>query len=136
MLDQDIVINGVSINKLFEDKKAIQQEAANIIATKIAEATNLVCKLQEVEDAAEVEPLIKAATEALNIVSIVSGVSGVQFYLPYWSEYGDNDYVLSRQLEESENEILQECTLDALSELVSLVSDMEYDSKNWNMSNC
>jgi len=137
MLDQDIEINGVSINKLLNDREAITQEASKIISDNIEKATKLVQILLQAEEDGVVDPLAKEAFTALDIASSVSAASGVHYYIPFSDDYGGND-AISDMLEDTGNEILRAAwnTSDYLRKLLGLAYDMEADSKLWNSSNC
>jgi hypothetical protein len=139
MLDQDIVINGVSVNKLAEDKRAIREGATKLIADNIAEVQTLVKAMVLLKDAAPIENMASKALALLDAAATVSSVSGVQYYLPYYDNWNDDD-VISELLENSENKVIQELigwqSSSDVKSLRRLAESMENESKNWNTSNC
>lgn len=137
---EDIIINGINLNDLQKQKIAILQEASVVIAENIDLAKSLTKQLVEHTDKVEMRQIAAKALHALEKASFISDVSGVQFDLPYTSSYSgyyDKD-TLSAMLENSKNEVLNE--LFAQSEevraLLSLVEEMEYQSKYWDSSIC
>lgn len=135
-MEQDIVINGISIHQLRTQRVAIREGASKIIAENVDLAQILTQKIVESENKEEIENLAKEAYEALNTANIVSDVSGVSFYLPYYEDYGDeNDKICSNMLENSENEVLV-ANFDAVRDLCHLFYTMESQSRDWHASTC
>jgi hypothetical protein len=137
LAEKDIIINGVSVNELKKQRAAIREGAAKLIAENIETAKSLTRKIIESEDKQEIEQLAKEAYEALDTANVLSGASGVNFYLPFYEEYRDEDEIFSHMLEGSENELLDEAVWDgALGDLYSLFEDMESQSRDWHSSRC
>ena len=135
-MKQDIIINGVSVNELKKQRLAIREGASAIIAENLNVAKSLTQKLIESQDKEEIKALAEKAFDALETVNVVSGVSGITYFLPFYEEYGDNDEILSRKLENSNNQVLEEVWEDGVNKLYSLFEDMESTSRDWNSSNC
>jgi fibronectin type 3 domain-containing protein len=132
---EDIIINGISVNNLKAQRDAIRQGASKIIAENVELAKTLTRKIVEAEDKEEVDNLAKEAYEALDTANLLSGVSGVSYYLPYYEEYGDdNDNICSSLLENSENELLHKN--DEVNKLCRLFYTMESQSRDWHASTC
>jgi hypothetical protein len=135
-MEKDIVINGISINELRNQRVAIREGASKLIAENVDLAQILTKKIVESKNSKEIEDLAEEAYEALNTANIVSDISGVNFYLPYYEDYGDeNDKICSHILEESDNEVLNECR-SSIRKLCSLFYTMESQSRDWHASTC
>lgn len=132
----DITLNGVSINDLKKQKKAIQKDASKFIADNTEQVKELVAKIMQTEDSGEIKKLSKAACEILDNINVVSDVSGVEYYFDYSDEYGScsDDDILSSQL----NNKIEELDIDEkhVSILISQLEDMEYNVQKWNTSTC
>lgn len=135
----DIVLNGVSITELKKQRALIQKDASAFIAQGLKDVAVL---MQSIKEAVEVpkdevideEGIDAAAAQAKQIlenIQIVSGVSGVTYYLPFYEEYGYND-------EKPYSSILDNADLssDQIDALYGLLEDMESDSRNWHSSQC
>lgn len=135
---EDIIINGVSVNSLKQQREAIREGASKIIAENIEKATALTRELLECEDYAEVERLAALAYQTLDTVQVVSGVSGVTFFLPYYEEYGDNDGIITSLIDNTENEAVMDnlAARGAVRKLYSLLGSMETQSRDWHSSTC
>lgn len=135
----DIVLNGVNINELKKQKQAIQKDASLFISSGVKQVRELIEYIVENPQAEDVDAKAEAATEVLENIKVVSGVSGVEYMLPYSNEYGDyyDEKPFYDQLEEVEE-------LDSGSyknktpvyDLMNLLEDMQYNVKQWNTSNC
>lgn len=134
-MEQDIVINGVSVNELKKQRVAIREGASQIISENINIAKTLTQQLVESEDPKVVERLAQEAYTALDTANVVSGVSGVTFYLPFYEEYRDEE-TFSSMLEETENEVVSENWDGAVSKLYNLFEEMESQSRDWHSSRC
>lgn len=134
-MEQDIVINGVSVNELKKQRAAIREGASKIISENIDLAKTLTQQLVESEDPKVIERLAQEAYTALDTANVVSGVSGVSFYLPFYEEYRDEE-TYSSMLEESENELVSENWDGAVSKLYNLYEEMESQSRDWHSSRC
>jgi hypothetical protein len=131
---KDIVINGVSIEELKKQRAAIKKDASKIIAENIEAGTKLVEQILATEDQEEADRLAKTAYEHFDTANIVAGVSGVEFFLPFYEEYGryDSDEILSQRLE---GELEFDFTV-ALDQLYNILESMEGDSRDWHSSRC
>jgi hypothetical protein len=145
-MTKDIIINGVSIEELKKQRAAIQQGASKIISESIDAATEIVGQIMKSESKSEAEQLAQEALEHLETAEVVSRVSGVEFFLPFYEEYGRYDHteILScildqEHLEEDEiNENVEFSWQDknALYALYQKLGSMESDSRAWHSSMC
>lgn len=142
---EDIVIAGISINQLKEQKKAIQQGAAKVIADAIEQGTATVEKLLQAESKEEADTLAAEALALFETAEVVAGVSGVTFEIPYYEEYGRYEYneCLSTRLAQEDDDQEPNPYIDfrygdgsKLQKLCSLLGNMESDSRGWNSSVC
>lgn len=135
MEQKDIIINGVSINELKKQREAIRQGAAQVISDNIDLAKTLTQQLVEAKDMTEIDNLAQQAYDALETASVVSGVSGISFYLPFYEEYRDEDEdILSSVLDENDNELLSDS--QKVQKLSSMFYTMERQSRDWHSSRC
>lgn len=132
----DIVLAGVSIAELKKQKQAIQKDAVKFLSDGVEKVKALVNEIVELDAETEQEAIDAKAREAADIlenVQIVSGVSGVEYYLPHTDEWGyngsDDDPMYSK---------LEDAELDSndVDSLMSLLEDMEYEVRKWNTSTC
>lgn len=138
----EITLGGYTLDELKKMKAAVSKDAQAFIATKMQEATNYFEQLREligepegedeVEATEEMQGLAKLANESFKQVKLVSGISGVTFYLDYHEDWGSTGDVLSSVLEDAG--LSWRC--GALSDLFSTLENMEYDSRNWHSSSC
>lgn len=135
-MKKDIIINGISVQELKKQRSAIRQGASAVIAENLNLAKSLTAKILTSQDKEEIKQLAEEAYDSLETVDVVSGVSGVTYFLPFYEEYGDNDEVYTRQLERSDNEVLQEVWSESIQKLFNLFESMESTSREWNSSNC
>jgi hypothetical protein len=145
-MSKDIIINGVSIEELKKQRAAIRQDASKIIAENIEAATKLVHEIMKAESKEEALKLAEEAYEYLDTAQVVSGVSGVTFFLPFYEEYGryESGEILSSILDQEhldEDEINENIEFNwrdknALWQLHSKLSDMESNSRAWHSSMC
>jgi hypothetical protein len=133
-MTKDIIINGVSIEELKAQRKAIQKDASKIIAENIKAGTEIVEKILVSSDAGEIESLAKEAHEHFDNAYVVAGVSGVTFFLPFYEEYGryDSDDILSQRLE---GQVGGDWGY-AMDQLYGILESMESDSRAWHSSMC
>lgn len=136
-MKQDIIINGVSVTELKKQRAAIREGASKLIAENIDLAKSLTQKLLESENREELQQLAGEAYEALDNAQVVSGVSGVTFFLPFYEEGGySSDEIFSSILENSENDLIHDNWDGSLSSLYDLFYDMEVQSRGWHSSRC
>jgi hypothetical protein len=144
---KDIIINGVSIEELKKQRKAIQQGASKIISDSIEAATKLVHEIMKAESKEDALKLAEEAYEHLDTAEIVSGVSGVQFYLPFHEEYGRHEHdeilssILSQDYVDDEEDVNENASFswqdkNALYKLYNKLENMESDSLAWHSSMC
>lgn len=138
MSKEDIVINGVSLNELKRQRDSIRPGASALISEKIELAKSLTQTLVKSTNTEEIEQLAAQAYEALDSAKLVSGISGVNFYLPFYDS--QNDYTegetFSSMLEESDNEVLTENFKGGVKKLYNLFYEMESQSADWHASRC
>lgn len=137
---EEIIINEINLKELSNQIKSIRKESSRLIAENIALAQELSKIIVTSTSKEEIEENAKKAYAALEKANFISGVSGVECNMPYNSSYSGyhDENTLSAMLENSENEILNEVFENNkdLEKLLSLASDMEYQSKQWNSSVC
>lgn len=136
----EIIIDGISINELRKTKQALQKGASKFIAESIAAATEIV--KERLVNAASFGEAEQAAQEALALMEnaqLVSGVSGVTFFLPYYEEYGghEEENILSMVIENADHDTIGSYYGGGtLSQLHSLLGSMEQTSLDWHSSTC
>jgi hypothetical protein len=131
---KDITINGYSIAELKAQRTEIQQGASKFIAEEIAKATALVKEvIDNAGDYAVANQKAAEAGEILEAIELVASVSGVQYYLPYNEPY-DGGNALSNDIENVEDADYDVYSNDAVSQLHSLLQEMEGNSYLWNSS--
>lgn len=137
---EDIVINGINLNDLKNQINSIRQESSRLISENIQTAQELTKQLVKSENKEEIEVLAKQAYTALSKANFISGVSGVEFNMPYNSSYNGeyDDDTLSAMLEDTENEVLRPLVRENndLRQLLDLSYSMEYQTQAWNASFC
>lgn len=149
MEQNDIIIAEVNVtnmyNELVENRNKIREGAAKIISDNIDLAKDLTKTLIASKDVEEIKNLSIQAQDALKIVKMVSYASGVEYYLPYSTNYDDSSDIMSYILqdgyydedegEEHEyNELLK--GLPEVRSLTSLFRNLEQQSGQWNTSFC
>lgn len=136
----DIVIEGISINELKKTKAALKQGASKFIAESISKVREIVKeRLVTATNYSEGEAAAKEALTLLENAQLVSGVSGVSFFLPYYREYGSygDDDILSLVIDNADHDVLGECYgATTLGRLYSLLGDMEASTRDWHSSSC
>lgn len=132
----DIIINGINLSDLQEQKKSIRQGASSLISNHVAKAKNYCRQILESEDAEEIKQLAEDAYESLDTANYISDVSEVTFNLPFHEDYEQNTEAFSYMLENSENQVLKDNWKGAVGNLYSLLEDMEYKSHGWHSSSC
>ena len=136
----DIIIDGVSINELRKAKDALLQGANKFIAESIAKAQEIVKeRLVVAASYGEAEAAAQEALTLLENAQLVSGTSGVVFYLPFYEEYGqyDSNDILSQIIENADHDVIGKYYGGStLSKLHSLLEDMESTARDWHSSRC
>lgn len=138
-MTQDIIIGGVSINELKRQRDAMQKDANKFVAESITSAQALVKQILEADadtDPSLIDGWATEANELLKNAALVSGVTGVTYYLDYYEGYGGCDDVLSQELENSENENVDPYGNGPVGALFDTLSDMEGTSRDWHSSTC
>lgn len=136
----DIIIDGINISDLRKTKEALQKGASKFIAESIAAATEIVKeRLVTAASYGEAEAAAQEALALLENAQLVSGVSGVSFFLPYYEEYGghDEDEILSTIIENADHDTIGKYYGGGtLSDLHDLLGNMESTSRDWHSSTC
>jgi hypothetical protein len=145
---EEIIIGGYTIEELKKVQKAVQKDASKHMADFQSKAETamheIIAHAKSVEDSddedaqidsALVESLAKVADESLRMVELIAGISGVEYYLLYSEDWGDNGDVWSNLLEEAGVENEYDSTT-SLGKLFGILEDMEYQSRNWHSSSC
>lgn len=149
---EEIIIGGYKLEELKKVQAAVKKDASEIISEAIDKATNALDEILSMEGdvsgedldpeyegyaealatvteaRAKVAELSTVAEEALKLAKLVSDISGVEYYLPYSCDYSRDGYYY--KLESSE--ICEEIS----DELMGTLEDMEWESRQWNQSNC
>lgn len=148
-MKENIIIDGVNVTELYNDivtkRSKIRQGASALISTNLEKAQSLVKVLVKSKDAEEIQKLAVEAYSALESVKIISEASGVEYYLPYSSNYDSHSDIMSHVLdgdyygydddeEEEYNELLDK--IPEIRELTNLFYSMERQSGQWNTSWC
>lgn len=139
-MTQELKIGGYTIAELTKLQNAIKQDASAVIADAVSDASDKVSQIlalasdggdEDTEvDIQEVDKLGASAAESLKLAKLISGISGVEYYLPYNEEYCDNDETMHPKLEE----IYGSVESNGVDELMSILEDMEHQSYLWNSS--
>ncbi|MGZ8887958.1 MAG: hypothetical protein ACXW1D_00200 [Halobacteriota archaeon] len=155
---EEITIGGFTIEQLKKMQAAVRKDAHEVISNAISVAMAAMdCALElgetkaELEEALdpelegyagtqvnlvsvteEIQKLAKLAKENLGLADLVAGVSGVKYYLPYSSEYDNDGYCYKFEC----SDLYDYINKDNVSELVGVLEDMEYQSRQWNQSTC
>ena len=138
----DIIIDGISINELKKTKAALQQGASKFISDSISQVQEIVKeRLVTATNYGEAEAAAKEALALLENAQLVSGVSGVSFFLPYYEEYGSygDDDILSRMIDNIDRDItgaFYGASKGTVAKLYSLLEDMESTTRDWHSSTC
>lgn len=140
---KDVVVNGISMLELKKQKEALQKGASAFIATAVKEALEMFNTLEQMsaDEVDEAKALVVQIKDKLEQAQLVSGASGVAYYLPFHEEWGYDEKPLSARIDDAGEEN-EDGALTALSDseeisaLYGLLEDMEYDSKQWNSSSC
>lgn len=147
-MKQDIVLNGVSINELLDAKQKIQKDAAKLIADSIDNAKRLVDNIFVCQDEDKIQSCAEEALEHLEVADIVSGVSGVTYFLQWDQEYAEEEayttkfdeieYTCEEGIEEEHKVLYNLLTSDnkKLKNLYNKLCQMENQSYGWHNSNC
>lgn len=132
-MTKDIVINGISINTLAEQRKALQQGASKFLSDTIDQVKALVNRIIN-EEGADVDALAADALELLKAAKLVSNVSGVEYFLEYNEPY-DGGNALSDELEGWADESGESIYGSGfIAKLYDQLQSMENDSYLWNSS--
>lgn len=132
----EIILGGVKLNEVKALKQAMQKDAVAFVSNGIEQGTALINQalesFEEFDDEALITTLLKQAEELFDNVSLVAGVTGVSYRMPYYEEYGhyDSDEVLSHMLENSSID------WDLTRALCSTLGSMEEQCKSWYSSTC
>ena len=144
-MKEEIVLGGIKLSELASMKAAMLKDSVKFVADSIEKATlNLIKILKIAEDYGDSEEfcdmesaksaisiLAEETNELLKNVSLVSDVTGVTYYLPYYEEYSD-DSTFSSQLESLYGEFFTE----SVRALYATLETMESNSRDWHSSTC
>lgn len=135
----EILINGVSLAELKKQQQAIKKDASKFISDNIDKVQQLVDTIVNSDDV-DHEVLAKEALEILENVQLVSNVSGVEYNIPYNSEWDRDSDTMSTKISEAETED-GERKFDYygsgwIADLYGALEDMEYTVEKWNRSYC
>lgn len=144
---KNIIVGGYTIEQLKEIKDKVQPEAAALIDKHLQEAMEKFKDFKQSETKEYANMMAENIYNHLDIVNILAGISGIDYYIPYCSEYGEcEENVITMFLdnweEYIENEDITEevfkwdCKDSPIKKLYYLASDMENNSKMWNSSWC
>lgn len=154
MMQNEIIIDGINVNELhselIEKRHKMREGASKIMAENLELAKSLTKQLLLSKDVEEIKKMAIEAHGALEIVEMVSYVSGVHYYLPYSSNYDDSSDIMSHVLDEDYYDYYEEDEEDEdeprynkllndvpeVRKLTSLFRDLEYQSGKWNTSFC
>ena len=141
-MKEEIVLGGIKLSELANMKAAMLKDSVKFVADGIEKATLNLNKILAIgngdsEEFYDMESaksfisiLAEETNELLKNVSLVSDVTGVTYYLPYYEEYGD-DIPFSDQLDD-----LYEFGSSSASALHATLETMESNSKHWHSSTC
>lgn len=134
----NVTLNGVALDLLEAQMEIVRRDASTVMADGIQRVKDIITGITEADEGHDPANDVATAVEVLDLVQRVARISGVEYNLPYSNEYGDyyNDTPLSQVL----NDLAEErgiSTYDSvLAELCGTLEDMEYQSRQWNSSNC
>jgi hypothetical protein len=139
-----IVIGGYTLEELKKVQEAVRKDANKIIAEAIKTATGNMDELlafssDDEEPYTEEEKSIiiakaKEAAEALTLADIVSGISGVSYYLTYNTDWSSDGYFYQFESCDNGQELFE--LIDDNSTMFGKLEEMEYKSRNWHQSTC
>lgn len=137
-----ITFGGYTLKEIRTMQSAVHKDAVVFVSDGLDEALTLLGDIVEMagEDAVEVldaegvelaQSKIDEATKLLKAVNTVATISGVTYYLPFYSSYGDyyDERPWSGQIEDLQS------SLEAYG-LYSVLENMESSSREWNESRC
>lgn len=139
-MNKEILIGGYTVAELTKLQKAVQKDASKIIAEAVALAEGAVSAIidtaQGYVDSKEEMPdtvirdFAKIAEENLSLAELISGISGVEYYLSWDEEYREQDDTMSTRI----NAIFDEDYPEVLEGVMSKLENMEHQSYLWNSS--
>jgi hypothetical protein len=135
----EMLIGGYTLDELKKVQTAVRKDASAVISDAIDKATKAleeILKYEDIDDDIDMNELqteinffAKMAEENLKLAKVVSDISGVEYYLPYSSDYGSDGFYYRLESTDLYN-------IDSVSDAMSVLEDMEYQSRQWNQSNC
>lgn len=140
-----IIIGGYTLEELKKVQEAVRKDAYKIIAEAIKTATDNMDELLTFSKEDDEEPYTeeeksiiiakaKEAGEALALADLVSGISGVSYYLPYNTDWSSDGYFYQFESCDNGEELFE--LIDGNSNMFGKLEDMEYQSRVWNQSTC
>lgn len=137
--------NTTTLGELTEYLEPVRRHAQAILGKVNSRLENLLANLRNAfEDMLPAETVAQVAQEIedyCDTVKALSKVLGMEFYIPYSTEWSGNDDLHSQALQEvldenddffNENPLIRETLEGAIDTLETL----EYNSYQWNNSNC
>lgn len=137
----DLILGGINITELRKQQQVLRKEGSVYIAEGIRDATALIESILGADEEStkeEIDEAAEKATEILKNIRIVSGVTGVEYFLPHATSYGDyyDEKPFTIALESADLEFSPYSATDALGRLYSVLEDMESTVRDWNTSYC
>ena len=137
---ENIVIGGYTLKELKKVQDAVRKDASKVISKAIDKATSALEDILSFEDIdpdepeydaalASIDAMSKVAKENLALAELVSDISGVEYYLPYSSDYDSDGFYYRLENTELYN-------IDSVNDVMGKLEDMEYQSRQWNQSTC
>lgn len=135
---EQMLIGGYTLDELKAVQAAVKKDASKIISDAISNAESAMDEILSLQDEdqeydaetlAQINALSATAHNQLELAATVSSISDVEYYLPYSCDYSSDGYY--RKFEDMYIE-----DSDALDKMMGKLEDMEYQSKQWNMSTC
>jgi len=138
-MTQDMKIAGYTVAELTKLQQAVRQDASKIISNAVATAEAAVASIIEVAGnyenveelpEQEIRDFAKSAEDNLNLAKLISGISGVEYYLSWDEEYREQDNTMSTRIQA----IFDDDYPEVLSGVMEHLEEMEHQSYLWNSS--
>ncbi len=143
---KDIIIGGYTLPELKKIQDAVRKDASKVVSEAIATATDAMDGILSFKDIDEGEPdydaaiqsisaMAKVAQENLELAQVVSNISGVEYFLPYSTDWDSENYYY--RLEDAGVDDYDRLGREGpVSTLMGKLEDMEHQSKQWHQSVC
>lgn len=142
-MTEELKIGGYTLAELKVVQNAVRRDASKVVSDAIDKATSTLDAILSLdngeaepfteEEKADIIAKAKFADEQLELAETISSISGVEFYLPYSTDWDNDGY--SYKLESADNEELMNLVSE-FSNVFEKLDRMEIDSYNWNTSRC